>query len=773
MVLSRYVGARVRRKEDPRLITGGSTYVDDLHLAGMLYVAIVRSPYAHARINGIDADEALSMPGVRRVLTGRECRQIMKPVHVMASEAGLALDREDVEEGDIALVPIAIDRARYVGEPVAAVVADSATTARDAADLVVVDYEPLDTVIDPEQALKDGAPQLYDDSPNNIAATYEHKQGDIDAAFANAAHTVNVRIKSQRLAGVPLEGRAVVAAPDPLSGGLTVWSSTQAPHNNRNELAESLSMPTSQVRVVAPEVGGGFGVKIGNYPEDFAVAALARDMGRPMKWVESRSENLLTTHHGRAQVGYLEAAADEKGKITGLRMKLVQDIGSYPRDTGNMELTCQMGVGCYDIPAVDQEATGVYTNTMAVGAYRGAGRPEAAYYIERLVDLIADEAGLDPVEVRRVNFIQPDQFPYVTSAGERYDTGDYEKALNKALEVSSYEQLRKEQAELRQQGRYLGIGLASYVEICGFGPYDSSTVRVDPSGAVRVFTGISPHGQGQETTFAQLVVDNLGADFDNVFVHHGDTSNTPQGKGTMGSRGLAVGGAALMMSINKVKEKALRIAAFMLEASVDDVEMSDGEFRVKGTPDRMVTLTEVAKKAYTDELPEGIPPGLESTDYFAPPDEVFPFGTHIAVVEVFPDTGKVQIVKYFSVDDCGPRISPMLVEGQVHGGLAQGIAQALFEEMHYDDGGQLLTGSLMDYAIPKAKHLISFTLDKTETTTPINPLGVKGIGEAATIGSTPAIANAVIDALEPFGVRHVDVPMTPERVWRAIQEAKS
>jgi aerobic carbon-monoxide dehydrogenase large subunit len=772
MVLSRYVGARVRRKEDPRLITGGSTYVDDLHLAGMLYVAIVRSPYAHARINGIDVDEALAMPGVVRVLTGRDCRQIMKAVHITASEAQLALHEEDFAEGDITTLPIAVDRARYVGEPVAAVVAGSPETARDAADAVVVDYEPLEAVIDPEEALKDGAPQLYDDSPNNIAATYEHKQGDVDAAFANAAHSVKVRIKSQRLAGVPLEGRAVAAAPDPLSGGLTVWSSTQAPHNNRNELAESLSMATSQVRVVAPEVGGGFGVKIGNYPEDFIVAALARDMGRPMKWAESRSENLLTTHHGRAQIGYLEAAADSNGKITGLRMKLVQDIGSYPRDTGNMDLTCLMGVGCYDIPAVDQEATGVYTNTMAVGAYRGAGRPEAAYYIERIVDLIADEAGLDPVEVRRVNFIQPDQFPYVTSAGERYDTGDYEKALNKALEVSGYEQLRKEQAELRQQGRYLGIGLASYVEICGFGPYDSSTVRVDPSGAVRVFTGISPHGQGQETTFAQLVVDNLGVDFDNVFVHHGDTSNTPQGKGTMGSRGLAVGGGALMMSINKVKDKALRIAAVMLEASIDDIEMSDGEYRVKGSPDRKVTLAEIAKEAYTDELPEGMDPGLESTDYFAPPDEVFPFGTHIAVVEVFPDTGKVKLVKYFSIDDCGPRISPMLVEGQVHGGLAQGIAQALFEEMHYDDGGQLLTGSLMDYAIPKAKHLISFTLDKTETTTPINPLGVKGIGEAATIGSTPAIANAVIDALEPFGVRHVDVPMTPERVWRAIQEAK-
>jgi aerobic carbon-monoxide dehydrogenase large subunit len=772
MVLSRYVGARVRRKEDPRLITGRSTYVDDLHLAGMLHVAIVRSPYAHAKVNGIDIDAAMAMPGVLRVLTGRECRQIMQPVHIQASEADLALDPADVSSGDITMFPIAVDRARYVGEPVAAVVATDQYAARDAADAVVVDYEPLDSVTDPEKALKDGAPQLYDDSPNNIAATYEHKQGDVDAAFQNAAVTVSQRIRSQRLAGVPLETRGAVAAPDPLSGGLTVWTSTQAPHNNRDELSEALSIPTSQIRVIAPEVGGGFGVKIGNYPEDFIVAALARDMNRPLKWVESRSENLLTTHHGRAQIGYMEAAADSNGKITGLRMRIVQDIGSYPRDTGNMDLTCLMGTGCYDIPAVEQNATGVYTNTMAVGAYRGAGRPEAAYYIERVIDLVADETGLDPVEVRRVNFIPPEKFPYVTAAGERYDTGEYEKALNKALDVSGYQELRKKQAELREQGRYLGIGMSSYVEICGFGPFDSSTVRVDPGGAVRVFTGISPHGQGQETTFSQLVVDNLGADFDNVFVHHGDTGNTPQGKGTMGSRGLAVGGGALMMSIDKVKEKAKRIAAHMLEVSVDDIEFGDGKFRVKGSPDRGVTLTEIADTAYSSDLPEGMDPGLESTDYFAPPDEVFPFGTHIAVVEVIPDTGEVKLVNYFSVDDCGPRMSPMLVEGQVHGGLAQGIAQALYEEMHYDAGGQLLTGSLMDYSIPKAHQLITFTTDQTETTTPINPLGVKGIGEAATIGSTPAVANAVVDALEPFGVRHLDVPMTPEKVWTAIHNSQ-
>ena len=738
----------------------------------MLHVAIVRSPYAHATIKRVDAGTAESMDGVVQVITGSDLINLIKPVQITGSEAELAGAGQDAAEGDITTMPIATTRARYVGEPVAAVVADDPILARDAADAVVVDYEPLDSVVDPEEAMKDGAPLLYDDHKNNIAGEFAKKAGDIDAAFNGAPVTIKQRIRSQRLSGVPIETRGVVAAPDPLSGGLTLWTSTQAPHNDRGELCEALDIPTSQLRVIAPEVGGGFGVKIGNYPENFLVAVLARMLGRPVKWIESRSESLLTTHHGRAQIADVEAAAESDGTIRGLKLNVIQDAGAYSRDIGGMEMTVLMSCGCYDIPAVDARATAIFTNTMATGAYRGAGRPEAAYYIERVMDLIADEAGVDPVEVRRKNFIPPEKFPYTTTVGERYDTGEYEKALNKALEVSGYSELRKKQEEARGQGRYLGIGMSSYVEICGFGPYDSSTVRVDPTGDVRVYTGISPHGQGQETTFAQLVADNLGANYESIFVHHGDTGNTPIGKGTMGSRGLAVGGGALMMSIRKVHEKASRIAAHLLEASLDDIELEDGKYRVKGSPDQSVTLTEIADAAYDENLPDGMDAGLESTDYFSPEDETFPFGTHFAVVEVDPDTGKVSLLNYYSVDDCGRRISPMLVEGQVHGGLAQGIAQALFEEVHYDQSGQMLTGSLMDYAIPKAQHLINFTTDQTETTTPINPLGVKGIGEAATIGSTPAVANAVIDALEPFGIRHVDVPMTPERVWEAIQRSK-
>jgi aerobic carbon-monoxide dehydrogenase large subunit len=767
MVLSRYVGATVRRKEDPRLITGKSTYVGDLHLAGTLHVAFVRSQYAHADIKNVDTSAAENMPGVHQIVVGADATNIVNPENVNQPTPVPA----DSDSSDISRYPLAYSRVRYVGEPIAAVVAESESLARDAADAIMVDYEQLPAVTDMEQAVSDGAPLLYDNHPNNISASFEKKAGDVEEAFASAPVKVKARIRSQRLSGVSMETRGVVAAPDPLNGGLTIWQSTQAPHQNRAELAPALGMSTSQLRVIAPEVGGGFGVKIGDYPEDFLVAGLARQLGRPVKWTETRSEHMATTHHGRDQIAYVEAAADNDGTIKALKMNVLHAAGAYDRGSGIKDFTVMMSCGCYEVPAVDAKIDAVFTNTMAVSAYRGAGRPEAAYYIERVMDLIADETGIDPVEVRRKNFIPPEKFPYTTTVGERYDTGEYDKALTKALEISNYDELRNKQKEMRDQGRYLGIGMASYVEICGFGPNESSHIRVEADGAVRVFTGISPHGQGQETTFAQMVADRLGANFENIFVHHGDTGNTPIGNGTMGSRGLAVGGAAITMSADKVYEKACRIAAHLLEASLDDIEMEDGKYRVKGSPDQAVTLAEIGDAAYSGKVPDGMDAGLESTDYFTPADETFPFGTHIAVVEVDKDTGFVQLLDYFSVDDCGERISPQLVEGQVHGGLAQGIAQALYEELHYDDGGQILSGSLMDYAIPKAGQLISFKTDETVTSTPINPMGSKGIGEAATIGSTPAVANAVIDALEPFGVTHMDVPMTPERVWQAIHNS--
>ena len=770
MAISRYVGARVRRKEDPRLITGTSLYVDDLKLPATLYVAFVRSTYAHAKIARIDPAPALQMPGVVHVVTGQDLRRWVKGADLSAGES--PPDETEGEAGAPEVDPLAVDIVRYVGQPIAAVLAEERDLAHDAAAVVQVDYDPLPVVTDPEEAMKEGAPQLYPQVKNNIGVRWVHKRGDVEGAFAQADLVVRQRMRNQRLSGVPMEPRVIIAAPDPLTQGVTVWSSTQAPHWNRDAIAAALGLAQTQVRVIAPEVGGGFGVKIGVYQEDIVLSALAYHLRRPVKWVETRSEHLQVTNHGRDQVVEYEAAVRRDGKILALRANIVQNLGAYPKGLYLPGTTGTMLVGCYDIPAVDIHAVGVYTNTMAVGAYRGAGRPEAAYYIERIVDRIADELGLDPADVRRVNFIRPEQFPYTTATGERYDTGDYEKALNRALEVARYTEWRQRQEELRQQGRYIGIGLASYVEICGFGPWESATVRIEPSGAVSVYTGTSPHGQGLETALSQLVADELGANFDQVVVHHGDTASVPQGNGTMGSRSLVVGGGALLMAIERVREKARRVAAHLLEAAVDDIEFADGKYRVKGAPDRALTLAEIASAAYGGSLPAEIEPGLVATGFFSPADEVFPFGTHVAVVEVVPETGEVKILQYVSVDDCGPRVNPLLVEGQVHGGLAQGIAQALYEEVKYDASGQLLTGTLMDYAVPKAAMLPTFITDKTETTTPLNPLGAKGIGEAATIGSTPAIANAVMDALKPFGIKHLDIPFTPQRVWAALQQGQ-
>ena len=778
MVLSRLVGAEVRRKEDPRLITGSSMYVDDLNIPGAAYVSIVRSPYPHASIGAIDSSAAMAMPGVIAVITGEELAKYCGPLSGAAGEGGSGEEadyeeREEEAEESPPVWPIARDKVRWVGEAVAAVVAESRYQAADAAEAVEVDYEVLPTVTDPELAMEEDAPQLYDTVKNNIGATWDRDFGDIEAAFADAPIVAKARIRSQRLSGVPMEPRAVLATPDPLINGITVWTSTQAPHWNRNSIADALGLPATRVRAVAPEVGGGFGVKIGAYQEDFIVAALAFKMRRPMKWIETRSENFLATNHGRDQWADIEIAANADGRIRGLRMHVVQDLGGFPRGTDLAELTGRMSSGCYEIPALEFRSRSVYTNKMALGAYRGAGRPEAAYYVERAIDLLADAAGLDPVEVRRRNFIAPFENGYTTASGERYDTGDYAKALDYAVQVSGYQSLREEQAAGRRSGRYLGIGLASYVEICGFGPFESATVRVETNGDVTVYTGISPHGQGQETSFAQIVGDGLGVPMEKIGVNHGDTLNTPQGNGTMGSRGLAVGGGAVVMALDKVRDRAKAIAAHMLEAAPEDIDISEGKFRVRGVPDRGVTLEEIAGEAYSDSLPAEFGAGLEATEFFRPDDETFPFGTHVAVVEVFPATGEVKLVKFVSVDDCGVIISPTLVRGQVHGGVAQGIGQALLEEIVYDASGELVTGTLNDYAIPRAFDFPPFETHHTETPTYLNPLGAKGIGEAATIGSTPAVVNAVVDALEPWGITHLDVPCTPERVWRAIQEASA
>ena len=769
MPIPSLIGARVRRKEDPRLITGAAKYTGDIQLPGMYHVAFVRSPYAHARILNIDASGALKMPGVLAVVTGTDVPALCNPMPEIGTGEG-SDGRE--REKPLRRYPLPADRVRHVGEAVAAVIADSPAHAADAALAVRVDWDPLPAVADVLKAIEPGAPQLFDDRPKNIEHTWTRKRGDPEAAFASAYRVVRQRMVNQRLAGVPMEGRAVVAAPDPATGGLTVWSSTQVPHAVRANLAEMLNLPESAIHVIAPEVGGGFGLKGGFYPEEALLPALALKYHLPLRWVETRLEHMAATTHGRAQVADIEAAVLADGTVTGLRLRIFNDLGAYPLGWWLPELTGQMSVGVYRIQSVDLEGTGVLTNTTPVSAYRGAGRPEAAYYIERLMDMVAAELNLDPAELRRRNFIPPEAFPYETPSGMTYDSGEYDHALTKALEISSYTALREEQrrrVETRQGAPLLGVGISCYVELCGPGPYESAVVRVDASGSVTVVTGISPHGQGEETTFAQIVADELGVDFGKITVQHGDTHNAPMGIGTYGSRGLAVGGSAALRAAGTVRAKATRIAAHLLEAAPEDIVLSDGHYHVKGVPGRGVTLAEIAKRAYSDDLPDDIDSGLEATDFFRPPDLVFPFGAHVAVVEVERETGVVHLRDYFSVDDCGPRISPTLVEGQVHGGLAQGIAQALWEEVVYDDSGQLLSGSLMEYVLPRAENFPRFTTDHTETRTFRNPLGAKGIGEAATIGSTPAMVNAVMDALKPFGVRHLDMPLKPEKIWRAIK----
>jgi len=776
MVLSRYVGASVKRKEDPRLITGSSNYVDDIKLSGIAHVVFVRSIYAHAKIKGIDKSAALAMPGVIDVMDGQDLAKILVDVYAEEPSGDTGRGEHDEEIGTDEIIvpkvkPLATRKVRHIGDAIVAVMAESVQLAQDAAELVVVDYEELPVVIDPYKAVKDGAPKLYDEMPNNISVREATVAGDFEGAMANAAIKVHAKIREPRCLPVSIEGRAVLATPDPVTRGITFWSSTQAPHWNRNSIAEALGLSQNQVRCIAPEVGGAFGAKIGAYGEDFIISALAFKHKRPVKWVETRSENLLVTNHGRNQWGEFWVGADETGKVTALKGRVLLDSGAYPKALDLAWATWVMSAGPYKIENLDYEVLGVYTNTMANGAYRGAGRPEATFYLERLMDLVADEGGIDPTEVRRVNFIPPEEFPFKTLTGEVYDSGEHQKALDKAKALIGYDDLRAEQAKLRKEGRYLGIGVASYVEICGFGPYESATVRVEPGGQVTIFTGISPHGQGQETTFAQLAADYLGADFDTIEVHHGDTASAPQGNGTMGSRGLVVGGAAVMMALDNLRIKASKIAAHILEASAEDIELKEGKYQVKGVPDRAVSLAEIADKAYSDDLPEGVDPGLNTTDFFRVPEETFPFGTHIAVVEVFPETGETKIVRYVSVDDCGNIISPNLVTGQVHGGLAQGIGQVLWEEAHYDENGELLTGTLNDYAVPRAMFFPMFETHHTTTPTYINPMGAKGIGEAATIGSTPCMANAVIDALEPFGITHIDTPFPPEKIWRAIQNA--
>ncbi|MCY3637606.1 MAG: molybdopterin-dependent oxidoreductase, partial [Chloroflexi bacterium] len=684
--------------------------------------------------------------------------------------------------------PLAIGKVRCVGDAVVAVIADSAFAAADAAELVEVGYDVLPAAVNAELATKDGAAQVHDSAPNNVGFEWEVGGGDMEAAGASAEVRVSERIVNQRLIPNSMEGRAVVADYNPGTNQVTVWTSSQIPHLVRLLLALVTGHPEHQIRVVAPDVGGGFGCKLYLYAEEVIAFVAAKQIGRPIKWIEERQENYLATTHGRDHIGDWEIMGNRDGTITGIQGTIYANMGAYLSTFAPAIPTYLFGlmlVGPYKIANVHCKVIGVFTNTTPVDAYRGAGRPEATYVVERMLDRFAAEIGMDPAEVRRKNLIEPFEDGYEVATGVSYDSGDYENALDLALSMIGYDDFRKEQAEAREQGRYIGVGLSTYVEICGMAPsavayslgaragvWESSLVRVHPTGKVTVYSGSSGHGQGHETTFAQLAASELGVPVEDVEVVESDTAQVQQGTGTFGSRSAVVGGTAIHMSVEKIKDKAKQIAAHMLEASPEDIVYEDGQLFVQGAPAEAKSFQEVALAAYWyDGLPEGVEPGLEATSIYDPENFTWPFGTHICTVEVDADTGDVSVLRYVAVDDVGNVINPMIVEGMVHGGVAQGIGQALWEEGVYDDDGQLITGSMLDYAVPQAASLPAFETARTVTPSPTNPLGVKGAGETGTIAASPAVINAVVDALSHLGVKHLDMPAKSEKVWRIMQDA--
>ena len=795
---TKYVGQRIKRTEDPRLIKGLAHYVDDIRLPDTLHVAFVRSVYAHARVSNVDISEALKAPGVVAIYTGKDVAKI-GPVPCASALPDLKVPDHRV---------LAQDKVYFVGHPIAAIVATDRYAARDAVDLVMVDYEDLPAVVDVEEAAK-GTAVIHEEFGNNIAYKLTAGEGDIQAALAASDRVIKQRMVHQRLAPIAMEPRGVLARYFPGEEELTVWSSTQIPHLLRTQLALMIGIPENKLRVITPEVGGGFGSKLNVYGEEALIGWISMQLGKPVKWIETRRENMQATIHGRGQVGEIEIGCRNDGTVKGLRYNVIADLGAYHQllTPAIPTLTGLMLSGAYKIPAIQINITGCFTNKMATDAYRGAGRPEATYVVERALDLVAAELGIDPAEVRRRNFPAPNEFPFHTATGLEYDSGDYETALNRAREISGYAQLREEQKKGREAGRLIGIGVSTYVEICALGPsqampaggWESATVRIEPTGKVTVLTGASPHGQGQETSFAQIAADELGVDLNDVTVIHGDTGVVQYGIGTFGSRATAVGGTAVFVAIQKLKEKAHKIAAHMLQADASSLAFEGGRYSLQaasaaaaaaGTSDPVVpvgeapagalpephtagksslTIQEVALAAHlAKELPPDTEPGLSATYFFEPKNFTFPFGTHIAVVEVDRETGDIKFLRYVAVDDCGKVINPLLVDGQLHGGIVQSIGQAMYEEVVYDEQGQLITGTLMDYAVPRASHIPELELDRTETPSPVNPLGVKGVGEAGTIGATPAIVGAIVDALAPFGVRHLDMPVKPETVWRII-----
>jgi aerobic carbon-monoxide dehydrogenase large subunit len=775
---SRVVGTSVPRKEDQKLVTGHGQFIDNINLPGQLWLSVVRSPYAHATIKRVELKAARELEGVVAAFSGAE---------LAADWAGSLPCAWPVTE-EIRMpshFPLAFDKARHVGDGVAVVVADSREIAKDAAELVEVEYEPLDAVTDVGQALDSEAPLVHDDLETNECYVWKLDAGEVEQAFADAEVTVKRNYRQQRLIPVAMEPRGALAHEMPGTDELTLWSSTQIPHILRLTLAGVVGVPEARLRVIAPDVGGGFGSKLDVYAEEALCLALARRLKKPVKWIEERSEAFNATIHGRDVLQEIELAATAEGKITAVRVRLVSAMGAYLQlvTPGIPLLGAWIYGGCYAIPAYSFECTGVFTHTTPTDAYRGAGRPEATYAIERAVDALATELEMDPVELRRLNFIT--EFPATIASGLTIDSGDYNASLDRALEQLDLESVRAEQAERRERGdtKELGIGLSTYVEMCGLAPsgilgairyvaggWDAATIRCLPSGTVQVLTGTSPHGQGHETAWSQIAADELGYGVDEIEVLHGDTTVSPLGMDTYGSRSLTVGGIALHNAAQKIVAKARMLAAHQLQVPEDELDYEDGAFMAG---DKSVTMKELAFAAWSaHDIPPGFEPGLEATAVYDPPNFSWPGGAHAALVEVDTETGDVQLLRYVAVDDVGKVINPMIVDGQIHGGLTQGISQALFEEAIYDEDGALLTSSLTNYLVPSAVELPSFELDRTETASPTNPLGVKGVGETGAIASPAAVMNAVANALAPYGVTDIDMPATPERVWRALEEAR-
>ena len=748
-------GAAIRRVEDPRFLRGTGRYVDDLHPVGLLHAVFLRSHHAHARIARLDVGPARSAPGVVAVFVAADFAELNPlPVETAGNGPRPAPRR-----------PLAADRVRHAGEAIAMVIAETLEAAKDAVELIEFDLDPLPVVIDVEGALKPEAPRLYESG--NQAFRSHAKHGQVKRSFDRSDLVVRQRLRNQRVIPMAMEPRGAIA--QVVDGRLTLTLSSQSPHSVRESIAEVLGMDETLVRVLVHDVGGGFGSKGGHYAEDVAVAEATRRLGRPVKWIEERQDNCAVTWHGRGQLQDVELAARRDGTVLAVRSQILAEMGAHlesftaPVPT----FTPQLQTGCYRIGASENTVIGVYTNTTPTGPYRGAGRPEATYLIERMMDLLARELEMDPAEVRKRNFVPPNEFPYTNVADLTYDSGDYAAALDRVLEVAGYASLRRAQAEARREGRLIGIGLSCYVEIAAGGPADRCTTRLEPDGTVTVITGSTPHGQGHETTWAQIASTQMGIPMDRVRVRYGDTDDPAYAIGTFGSRSASVSGSAVLEASNKLHRQLCRLAAGALEAAEADVLLEEGRALVRGAPSRGLPLDRVAAWAITHDQEAA----LRAQVSYDPPDNVFPFGAHLAQVEVDPETGRVAVLRYVAVDDCGNVINPMIVDGQIHGAIAQGMAQALFEEALYDPEGQLLTGNLVTYMMPAAADVPSFELDRTVTPSPNNPMGVKGVGEGGTIGSAPAVVNAVMDALSPLGIRHLDMPLSPLKVWTAIRSA--